>query len=218
MSEINLCTLVAKRLEQRAVPHAQPPSFLDWIIVGPWRELDAFFTKKDTPSENSWCPIISGLLYYLASTRNLQDYFQVSSRTVFSVALLQCRVPPLSLMGNSVQWALWSAIFWEFKGVHQPFKRCDRAADVWKLNEQRVEEAWFLWKCVSIFDKCTHHIDSSLLYSQTSHHLDIESFCENAWDTIVEIGNEWIHHSCPVKGCSEGYVTVDGIEKVRQVK
>ena len=32
----------------------------------------------------------------------------------------------------------------------------------------------------------------------------------------MEIGNEWIHHSCPVKGCSEGYVTVDGIEKVRR--
>ena len=95
-------------------------------------------------------------------------------------------------------------------------KICDRAAE--DFGNSRVEEAWFLWKCVSIFDKCTHHIDSSLLYSQTSHHLDIKSFCEKALDTIVEIGNEWIHHSCPVKGCSEGYVTVDGIEKVRQVK
>ena len=45
-------------------------------------------------------------------------------------------------------------------------KICDRAAE--DFGNSRVEEAWFLWKCVSIFDKCTHHIDSSLLYLQTS--------------------------------------------------
>lgn len=26
----------------------------------------------------------------------------------------------------------------------------------------------------------------------------------------------WIHHSCAVKGCTEGYVTIDGNEKLRR--
>ncbi len=71
---------------------------------------------------------------------------------------------------------------------------------------------------MAICDKGTSlvRIEPMLHYTQTSHHLDIEALCEKTWDAIVERSNEWIHHSCSVKGCAEGYVTVDGIEKVRR--
>ena len=90
--------------------------------------------------------------YYPATTRDLQDYFQVSSQTVFSVTLLQDIT--LNLEVSCASFESRAIVYNEHFGQQSSenlkvftslFKRCDRAAeDVWKLNEQRVEEAWFL--------------------------------------------------------------------------
>ena len=42
------------------------------------------------------------------------------------------------------------------------------------------------------------------------NHRDIERVCEDCWLFIEEQPNPWIQHECDVKGCKEGYITVDG--------
>lgn len=50
--------------------------------------------------------------------------------------------------------------------------------------------------------------------SSSSHRIDVESLCGMVWQEIMTNLNPWISHECDVKGCSEGYVTIDGLEKV----
>ena len=63
VSEIYLCSLVAKRRKQRELPRAQSHSILYSGIIGPCRNLRSFYIKTVIPSEKWWCPIICGLLY-----------------------------------------------------------------------------------------------------------------------------------------------------------
>ncbi len=90
--------------------------------------------------------------YYPANIRNQQEYFQVSSQTVFSIELL--RDITLNLEVSCASFESRAVVYNEHFG-HQAsenleifaslFKRCNGRGDPWKLNEQRVEEAWFLW-------------------------------------------------------------------------
>ena len=51
-------------------------------------------------------------------------------------------------------------------------------------------------------------------FADSSYRIDVESMCSMAWEHITSSPNEWIHHSCTVKGYKEGYVTIDGLAKV----
>jgi len=58
-----LSTLMENGSNSGELPRVQPQSFLGWIIVGTCEILGTFYIKRDTLSENWWCPIISDLLY-----------------------------------------------------------------------------------------------------------------------------------------------------------
>ena len=40
--------------------------------------------------------------------------------------------------------------------------------------------------------------------------------CEQVYTLLDSKINKWALHRCDVKGCAEGYVTVDGNEKLRR--
>ena len=42
----------------------------------------------------------------------------------------------------------------------------------------------------------------------------LRKICLETWKLKCKMENKWIHHTCEVPGCSEGYISVDGLEKV----
>ena len=44
----------------------------------------------------------------------------------------------------------------------------------------------------------------------------MEGMCEILWEEICTKRNQWVMHKCSVRGCAEGYVTIDGNEKLRR--
>jgi len=42
----------------------------------------------------------------------------------------------------------------------------------------------------------------------------LEEICLETWKSICKPQDKWNHHRCEVLGCSEGYNSVDGLEKV----
>ena len=80
---------------------------------------------------------------------------------------------------------------------------------------QIVEECYFLWKAINLFR------NNGSLYLFNVKQADVEGkrrcleeICLETWKLICKLPNKWIHHSCEVPGCSEGYIRVDGLEKV----
>ena len=81
------------------------------------------------------------------------------------------------------------------------------------LNAQRLEEGWFILKL------CQFH-QSRGDYSRNFHtelvngRKDIEQLCKAAYEVFSTEVPQWIHHKCSVTGCSTGYETLDGNEKL----
>ena len=86
------------------------------------------------------------------------------------------------------------------------------------LNDERLQEAWFLWALTKFYSR-QGLLDSTNLYCEfgnTSHRRDIENKCKDAFVCFSTKPNEWIKHVCKVPGCYEGYITVDGNEKLKR--
>ena len=81
------------------------------------------------------------------------------------------------------------------------------------LNAQRLEEGWFILKL------CQFH-QSRGDYSMNFHtelvngRKDIEQLCKAACEVFSTEVPQWIHHKCSVTGCTTGYATLDGNEKI----
>lgn len=86
------------------------------------------------------------------------------------------------------------------------------------LNDERIEEVWIIWSLVKFYNRY-HLLNSNNLHcdiGKTSHRKNIESKCKEACNLISTRPNEWIMHVCDVPGCKEGYITVDGNEKLKR--
>ena len=157
-----------------------------------------------------------------------QEYFQLSSKSVFSIEFLH-------EVGLNLEIS-WVSFESRAKVYNERFKKSDAAKfqlishqfklpgpeseQPWVLNHQRLEEAWFLQKIVEYYSQ-SGKLSSAKFPGKyfssggtSSHRLDIEGLCSKAWEDIVADQNSWIHHTCDVTGCKEGYVTIDGLEKV----
>ncbi len=75
----------------------------------------------------------------------------------------------------------------------------------WRLNEQRVEDDWFLWTLVNIYHQ-EDILSSTDFFSSPnrSNRKDIDTLAAEAWEHLCSKSNPWIHHSCSKKGCAEG--------------
>ena len=148
-----------------------------------------------------------------------KPYFQVTSKTVFSIDYLV----DVSL-NLEISWASFESrakVYNEkfslvdrrkLESIAQHLRMSDEPGEPWLLYDQRLVEGWFIWKVVLYFDsrRCLSSVGFSNFFSSTSHRIDLESMCSIVWQDILSSPNEWIHHSCTVKGCKEGYVTIDG--------
>lgn len=90
--------------------------------------------------------------------------------------------------------------------------------DTAHLNDERLQEAWFLWSLVQFYtsEGLLHSTNLDCEFGKTSHRKNIEAACKEACNLISTTPNKWIKHVCKVLGCKEGYVSVDGNEKLKR--
>ena len=151
-------------------------------------------------------------------------YFQVSSKTVFETQRLED-------ISNNI-WISGATLQSRAKVYNLNFKITDRERlselqefartndEEWQLNEQRVNDAWFLWIVVNYYHSKGKlaETDMNCEYSCSGRHLNTEELCRVVWEGICASDNKWVTHTCNTPGCSEGYVTVDGNEYLKTSK
>ncbi len=86
----------------------------------------------------------------------------------------------------------------------------------WALHRQRLEEAWFLYQVILYWQlkgevNVNYHTEKD-----AGNRRDIEELCRLVVVDMVTAVPKWLNHQCSVKGCSEGYATLDGNEKLKR--
>ena len=147
------------------------------------------------------------------------EYFQTTLQTIFEVSFLKEVTNLLAFCSTTFE-----AIANSYNATHgsndnvklkcfEEYARTPKAEYKWELNAQRLEEAWFLYKLVEFF---SDHGEPRKNYYTTpiSGRRNIEKLCQDACHHLFIGRPRWIDHQCTVKGCAEGYATVDGNQKV----
>ena len=75
-----------------------------------------------------------------------------------------------------------------------------------------------MWSMVKFYMRhgSLHSTYLNATVGEASHRKNIEEECEAACKIIETEPNRWIKHTCNIRGCKEGYVTVDGNEKLKR--
>lgn len=123
-----------------------------------------------------------------------QDYMLTSSKTGFEILYLRTIADLIETAALSFTGAAES--YTTTHGVH--------------MERQRLEDAYFLFRLISMSKNDTVRVT----HADTSNRLDLETACYDALECISFGDNPFIGHACDVKGCKEGFVMADGIEKV----
>ena len=153
------------------------------------------------------------------------NYFQVSNKSMFETHLVKDIVYNVEICSSSLESRsdVYNLMHRELdKRVSRKLENVSKVKgnnedNVWKLNADRVEECYFLWKTINLFRK------NGSLYLLNVKQADVEGkrrsleeICLESCKLICKLQNMWIHHRCEVPGCTEGYISVDGLQKVRR--
>ena len=139
-------------------------------------------------------------------------YFQITTQTVFEVALLSDITNNISI--SAVSFESRAAVYNEnFQKVDkerlcklEEFGRSSSDKEhPWKLTEKRIEDAWFVYSLVKFY-KQKGKLESTNFATENaaSQRYDVDTMCQRAWDEITNDTNPWIYHKCSKLGCSEG--------------
>ena len=167
--------------------------------------------------------IEDGKRYYIDP--NINDFFQVTSSTVFEKRLLEEIANNIWISGTSLESrakvnnCTFGAVDEERLASLKNFDRTIKSG--WQLNEQRVGDGFFLWLIINFYNNKHVLQQTAIEYDylrDSSRHLNIEDMCENVWRDICTSKNKWISHECKRPGCTEGYVTIDGNEYLKRSK
>ena len=149
--------------------------------------------------------------------RNEKQYFQNSSVTVFEKKLL------IDITNNIVCSAATFESRSEVYEGNVKMASSRQSTDHSVTSDciptrRRIEDGWFMWAIVDTYNKLEMLEKTNLYatYTETGKRRDVESLCKPLWEKICSLRNKWVMHKCKVKGCAEGYVTVDGNEKLRR--
>ena len=133
---------------------------------------------------------------------NQLSFFQLSSQTIFEIALIHDITNNISVSACSFQ---------SRAEVHNENFRmvdCERLSNFndygrnltdiyhpWKLTEKRVEDAWFLYQLVSFYTG-SNELELINFYTEVdaSQRKDLEQLCNLAYDKIINQTNPWVHH------------------------
>lgn len=103
------------------------------------------------------------------------------------------------------------------------FSRTQQNTAYFNLNDEQLEEAWLFWQLQKICQdqncakemKLTTELDDS---NSASHRKNVESLCHRVMLKLYQVPNKWLKHTCEVQECLQGYVTIDGNEKIHRPK
>ncbi len=141
-------------------------------------------------------------------------FFQVTSQTVFEVALLDNITNNVCISATSFESRAevynenFRRVDSDLLGKLECYGRTFSDQDhPWKLNEKRVEDAWFLFALVSFYKRkgSLQTIDFTTVKAP-SQRVDVDDLCKSAWIEITSSPSPWIHHRCKKVGCAEGKV------------
>ncbi len=85
------------------------------------------------------------------------------------------------------------------------------------LNNERLEEAFFIKHLIIYLTKKKVIYKHNFKANKPSNRPPLEKLCKIANLIYQSNTPEWIHHSCTVKGCKEGFLAIDGNCKIRRV-
>lgn len=56
----------------------------------------------------------------------------------------------------------------------------------WRLNEERVNDAWFVWIIVNYYQgkNSLQEVEINVKYNEKSRHMNTETLCESVWKDI----------------------------------
>lgn len=148
----------------------------------------------------------------------------MSSKTVFETYLLKDISNNIWVTGATFQSRakVYNLNFKEKDSLRlaqlQEFARTSN--EEWELNEQRVNDAWFLWTVVNYYISKGKLAETDIKceYLDSGKRLNTEELCKTMWQDICATKNKWVSHACKTPGCSEGYVTIDGNEYLKRSK
>ncbi len=160
--------------------------------------------------------------YYYDPISNPQEYFQYSSSSLFEVRYLNDITN--NIVFSAVTFQSRAEVYYSNNRVRdksylqymEKFK-CSKTQE-WSPSAKRIEECWFLWCIVNIYSELNVLSTTNLYAEYTSNgkRRNIEMLCEELCNILNTMPNKWALHRCTVKGCAEGYVTIDGNEKLRR--
>ena len=152
-------------------------------------------------------------------------YIQVTSQTVFETKLLDQVTFQVTFSGATFesQALVYNATNGELDETRlsvfaQAFGRVQNPQSyAWKLNQKRLEDAWFLYQLITFYEREDCLASTDLSNEVTSgNRRDIEKLCElaNLYRSLQS--PKWVSHTCGMKGCREGFAVVDGNEKINR--
>ena len=62
----------------------------------------------------------------------------------------------------------------------------------WKLNEQRITDAWFLWIIISYYNQIKKLEEISFKVSVVNNRFEIEHACQLMWEDICSRPNKLV--------------------------
>lgn len=125
-----------------------------------------------------------------------KPYFMISGKTVFSDAMVKLCAVQIEIS------------FVSFESVCNQYFAL--TGDL--LDKQRVEEAYFLYRLIDIYNTFDEVVDVTT--DDDTCRKDIEELCKNVIEDMVTLTNLAEDHQCEIPGCKEGFIVADGVEKV----
>ena len=161
-------------------------------------------------------------LRYYNDPMNDQEYFQYSSATVFQKKLLSDITHNIVFSAATFEsraqvYIANNKITDRIRLQHLETHQASKLRE-WCPSAKRLEDSWFMW-CIILEYAQLGMLESTNLfveYTSMGKRRDLENLCECLWEVIASRRNKWVMHKCSIKGCAEGYVTIDGNEKLHR--
>ena len=160
--------------------------------------------------------------YYYDPLSNPQEYFQYSSSSLFEVRYLNDITN--NIVFSAVTFQSRAEVYYSNNRVrdqshlrHMEKFKCSKTHE-WSPSAKRIEDCWFLWCIVNTYSELNSLSTTNLYAEYTSNgkRRNLEILCVELCNTLNGRPNKWALHKCTVKGCTEGYITIDGNEKLRR--
>ena len=163
--------------------------------------------------------------YYSDCLASEKKYIVLNARTAFEIAFLKDFIYDNVLGGISFEMKanIYNARWYEnhMKYVNEASLVNDKCnvkntfQDI-TLTQYLVECGWFLYHLVKFFAhrKLLNVIDFSIDPLQRKKNL--EALCEKAVTMYSSETNPWLNHVCLTPSCKEGFVMIDGNEKIKR--